>query len=83
MEQKMNTNNAEKIAGYLKERYEVKIDAHDNLYDAGVLDSMATFELVEWLESEFSIELDAEDIVEENFVSVAQIAKLVEEKTGS
>jgi acyl carrier protein len=44
----------------------------------GVLDSMALMRLVAFLEEEFNIEIQDEDITAENFRSVSDIARLVE-----
>ena len=42
-----------------------------------VLDSMAIFETIAFLEDEFGIEVQDDDLVPENFESIAAIARLV------
>lgn len=50
----------------------------DNLFDAGILDSFQVMDIVNDLEEEFDIEIDAKYVVEENFVTVDAIVELVE-----
>lgn len=42
-----------------------------------VLDSMAIFETIAFLEEEFGIEVEDDDLIPENFETVAAIASLV------
>lgn len=49
----------------------------DNLFDAGILDSFQVMDLVNDLEDEFDIEIDAKYVVEENFVTKEAIVELV------
>jgi acyl carrier protein len=50
------------------------------LRTSGVLDSMATLAVVDFVEKEFSIELEAHETGVERFDSVGAIAQLVSEK---
>jgi acyl carrier protein len=45
---------------------------------AGVLDSLAVLGVVGFIEPEFSVELSASDLTDENFETVAAMARLVE-----
>ena len=49
----------------------------DNLFDAGLLDSLEAVDLVADLEDEFDIEIDAIYVKEENFKSKEAIIALV------
>ncbi|MCI8996621.1 MAG: acyl carrier protein [Lachnospiraceae bacterium] len=49
----------------------------DNLFDAGLLDSLQAVDLVGELEDAFDIEIDAKDVVEDNFKSKDVIIALV------
>jgi acyl carrier protein len=51
------------------------------LIEGDVLDSMGIFELVTFLEGRFDIIIDDEELVPDNFASVAAIARLVAAKT--
>lgn len=56
---------------------EMPDDVQINLLATGIIDSFDIVNIVSALEEHFSIELNAEDIVPENFCSVAMIAKLL------
>lgn len=49
----------------------------DNLFDDGLLDSFQVIDMVNDLEDEFDIEIDAKYVVEENFKSKEAIIDLV------
>ncbi len=52
------------------------------LIDNDVIDSMGIFELIEMLENRYGIEIDQDEIVVDNFGSIARIARLVSDRTG-
>ena len=52
------------------------------LIEQHVLDSLGIFQLVGFLESEFSIEILDEELVPEHFGTIRGIARLVESKRG-
>ena len=47
------------------------------LIEKEVLDSMAIFETIAYLEDEFGIEVQDDDLIPENFETIAAIARLV------
>jgi acyl carrier protein len=47
------------------------------LIEKEVLDSMAIFETIAYLEDEFGIEVQDDDLIPENFATIAAIARLV------
>lgn len=49
----------------------------DNLFDAGLLDSLQAVDLVGELEDEFDIDIDAKYVIEENFKTKDAIIALV------
>jgi len=53
------------------------------LIDNEVLDSMGIFELVSFVEDEFGITIDDEDLVVENFGSIGAIESMVVAKVGA
>jgi acyl carrier protein len=53
------------------------------LIDKGVLDSIAIFEMVSFLEDSYGIEVEDKELATENFESLRAIAKLVAAKVGS
>ncbi len=52
------------------------------LRKGGILDSLATLGLVNFVEKEFGIELDAYETAVDNFDRIEDIAALVERKRG-
>nr|WP_281421658.1 acyl carrier protein [Lysobacter antarcticus] len=51
-----------------------------SLIETGVMDSMGVLVMVTWLEEEFSIIVDDEDVIPENMDSIANLARYVERK---
>ena len=45
-----------------------------------VIDSLGMFEIVSFIESEFSVEIDNDELVPENFQTIGDIARFVETK---
>ena len=76
----MNLKNKEIVLNYLKSICDVEISDDMHLQNNGVLDSMGTFEFIEYIQDSFGIEIEAEEIVEENFSSVDSILKFIDDK---
>ena len=53
------------------------------LLEGGVLDSLGLFQLVAYLEGEFGVEIDDEELVPENFGTVSSVTRLVEKKRSA
>ena len=52
----------------------------ESLLDAGVIDSAAMIDLIAFLEKSFEISIDEDDMIPENFDSVAAIVTYVDGK---
>jgi acyl carrier protein len=52
----------------------------DSFLQQGIIDSTGVLELVEWLEEEFNIQIEDEELIPENLDSVNRIAAFVERK---
>lgn len=52
----------------------------DSLLRTGVISSLGMMELVAWVEETFGLVVDPADITEQNFDSLANIARFVSEK---
>lgn len=52
------------------------------LLERGVLDSLGLFQLVGFLESEYGVEIQDEELVPDNFGTVGNIARLIQAKRG-
>ncbi len=69
----------EKILALLSEEFpEVDFTASDELVDDGLLDSLTLTGIIATLTMEFGITIPYEEIIEENFNSIAGMAAMVE-----
>ena len=69
----------EKVLELLSEEYpDIDFESSDALVDDGILDSLTIVSIISTLNMEFDIEIPYEEIIEENFNSIAGLAKLVE-----
>ncbi len=77
---------ADKIAAYLSESKGLSPDGSLNpdtsLLQSGIIDSLGMVGLVQFLEETFNIRIDDEDMVPDNFDTLAAMAALVERKTA-
>jgi acyl carrier protein len=56
------------------------LDDTDPLLESGVIDSTGVLDLVTFIETEFKVTVDDEELTPENFQSIAKIAAYVEKK---
>jgi acyl carrier protein len=69
----------EKVLALLTEEFpEIDFTASEALVDDGILDSMTITGIIAALSMEFGISIPYEEIIEENFNSVAGLAAMVE-----
>jgi acyl carrier protein len=54
----------------------------DKLIETGIIDSMGIISLLGFLETEFSIQIESDELVPENLDTVQSISELVERKLG-
>ncbi|MDN5697077.1 MAG: phosphopantetheine-binding protein [Rubrobacter sp.] len=81
----VDTNNAtNEIRTWLKQNVTGGEELSDDyrLIDKGVLTSLQTVELLMFMEDEFGVTVEDEDLNEENFATVANIAELVAAKSS-
>ena len=52
----------------------------DNLLESGIIDSLGVLELVTFLQSEFSLQVEDDELTPENFQSIHSIAQFVEQR---
>ncbi len=55
----------------------------DRLLEKGVIDSMGVLELIGFLQREFGVAVDDQDITEENLGSLTSIARYVASRNGN
>lgn len=75
----------EKIRAYIKRNLvvfeeDVSFTDADNIFELGFVNSLFAMKLVTFVEREFEVEIDNEDLDINNFKSVENIALLVEKK---
>ncbi|MCX4736596.1 acyl carrier protein [Streptomyces sp. NBC_01363] len=77
----------EKIRQYLEERFLFEFDdvitPDTDLFKAGVIDSFGYVRMMSFLESEFSVKISAEDILENVFVTLTTIDAFIQKKISS
>lgn len=59
------------------------VEADESLLDSGLLDSAGIFQLVSFLEERFQLVIADEDVVPENFETIAAVVAFVETKSGA
>jgi acyl carrier protein len=60
-----------------------EIKDSDQLIEAGIIDSMGIIALLGFLETEFAIQIDSDELLPENLGTVLAIADLVDRKLGA
>lgn len=71
------------IKGYIIESIlgdEIDIDDDTSLFDEGIVDSLGQVKLISFLEKKFNISINPGEITTENFDTVNQIVRLIENK---
>jgi len=58
------------------------LEPDENLLTQGLIDSMGILKLVSFIESNFGIKVDNEDIVPENFETLNDMSRFVGKKTN-
>ncbi len=78
--------NAE-IAEYIKTKIlfdeKLVIGTDQSLLGSGILDSTGILELVSYIEERFELKFLDEELIGENFDTIARIAAIVKKKTGA
>ena len=74
----------ERIAGVFAGALHVDVPSfHTDLFDAGVLDSLAFIELLVQLEREFGVTTSVDDLESDNFRSIDSIAAFIESRRAA
>ena len=73
-------NMIQTLAQYIKDTYNAELESQENIFSAGIIDSIGFVNLIGFITEEFRIELDPEDLVEDNFYSLERIAQFISEK---
>jgi acyl carrier protein len=80
----MNTARQQQIRDFILRQFPLArrpgISDGDSLIDGGIIDSMGVLDIVSFLESEFDIVLDADEVASDTFDSINTLAACVERK---
>ncbi len=68
---------------FLSERPEVVLENNSSLIKEGIIDSLGIFLLTGFIEEQFGIKIDEEDIVLENFETINAIKDLIMAKLST
>ncbi len=63
----------------LKEEFE-DLDNDDSLLELGIIDSFKMLELIDYIQKEFGIDIDEDDMLPENFDSINAIVEFIGSK---
>lgn len=68
------------LANYFKEQYNAELHQQENIFESGIIDSLGFVNLIGFISQAFEIEFDPEDLIEDNFYSLARMAQLILQK---
>lgn len=77
------TDALEKLVNYLREDvgFEGQIDPDIDLLEEKILDSFSVVEIASYIQSNFAVELDGDDLTKENFSSLSNMVTLIEKRS--
>jgi methoxymalonate biosynthesis acyl carrier protein len=79
-----NNNVASKIGTFMSRAFEQsEIAVDEDIFAAGYTNSLFAMQLVDFVEREFGIEIESEDLEIDNFRTIGQLAALVERKLAT
>lgn len=75
------------VHGFVLDKFPVArsagLPADGELLDRGIVDSLGLLEIVLFVQSEFGVHMDDEEMVPDNFQSIPALAELVYRKRGA
>lgn len=81
-----NTGVDQTIRAFIETRFPLVVSNamgyDDSLLDSGAIDSLGLLDIVEFIETEFAVKVDDDDMVPENFDSIAKLTHFVTRKHG-
>ena len=80
----MDSPIAERVRAFLNERVRgaAQVSGDDNLFELGLVNSLFAMQLVNFVEKEFGLVVEDDDLSIENFQSVNAITGLIARKSG-
>lgn len=81
-----DTNLVEVVRKFIVQKFPLarrrSVSDDDNLLETGVIDSLGVLEIVTFLQEEFSLEVQDDDLTPENFQSISSVARFVGQHIG-
>ncbi len=70
------------LKNYIKEElgYDGEIKPDTNLFETGILDSFSIIQVAVFIQEQFNIELDAEDLVRDNLSTLSHMVALIDKQ---
>jgi acyl carrier protein len=76
-----------KIKSFIRESFlfdtTAQLEDGESLLEKGIIDSTGVLELILYLEEEFDVKIEDEEVIPENLDSVAKIENFIKSKNGS
>lgn len=81
-------SNEQKVRDYILDNYlftddQSALNNNDSFLDKGIIDSTGIMEVIFFLEEEFNIKVDDEEMIPENLDSVDSITKFISKKQAN
>jgi acyl carrier protein len=73
---------SQRIRSYFAKAIRTAVEDEDDIFELGLVDSLFAMQLVLFVEEEFSISAEREDLDIRNFCSIAALVAFVEAKRG-
>ena len=79
------TNAIEKLTEYIRDEvgYNGMLSPHVDLLEEKILDSFSVVEIATYIQSNFDVQLQGEDLVRENFSSLENMAALISKRSAA
>jgi acyl carrier protein len=70
------------IREFAQDKPDVELNGQ-NLVEAGIIDSLGILMLISYIEGQFGVNIQAEDVVMENFCSIEAIKELISQRRAA
>jgi methoxymalonate biosynthesis acyl carrier protein len=79
-----NSNPTSRIADFISRTVgQAAIDTDEDIFSSGIANSLFAMQLVDFVEREFGVEIDGDDLEIDNFRTIHRIAALVDRKLAA
>ena len=85
---KKTSGEADALAQFIEDKFLVSfsdgtLSYDSDLFEEGVIDSFGVIEIVTFIQENFGVELEPDDLMSELLATISGLAALVQEKSGS